>query len=98
MPRTLDTMTLDTSRSVLDLVHRLLGRPVSDQPAIEALLQELAAAFDAPVCGLVSLPEGSQSFRHPDSGVRSPWPWSDDPSLLDRAAHPPGAVVVGREG
>src|SRR5690348_11845827 len=94
MPRTLSIMTLDASRSVLDFVHRLLCRAASEQPSLEGLLEELATAFAAS-CGLVSLPDGGQTFRHPEPAP-GPWPWSDDPSLLDGTARPPGAVIVQR--
>lgn len=100
MPRTLAIMTTDASRRVLDFAHQLLGRPASEQPAIESLLEELAGAIGAPACGLVGLPDGGHAFRYPaaPSAPASPWPWADDPSLLDRASLPPGAVVVEREG
>src|SRR5262245_14133011 len=97
MSRTLATMTTEASRSVLDFAHQVLSRPASDQPAVEGLLEELARAFGAVACGLVSLPDGGHAFRHP-AGASGPWPWTDDPALLDRAALPPGAVAVQREG
>src|SRR5262245_33103529 len=99
MLRTLP-MPNDVSRTALDFAHRLLSRPASEQPALEALLEELAAAFGAPACGLVVLPDGAQSFRHPDEPATpgGPWPWEDDPSILDNAARPPGAAPVTRDG
>src|SRR5436309_2682165 len=96
MPRTL-AMHSDASRTALDFAHRLLSRPASEQPALEALLEELAAAFGAPACGLVGLPDGAQSFGHP-APASAPWPWDDDPSLLENAARPPGAATVTRDG
>src|SRR4051812_43565693 len=97
MPRTLATMTTDASRSVLDFAHQLLGRPASEQPAVEGLLEELACAFGAAACGLVSRPDAGHAFR-PPAPAAGPWPWNDDPALLDRAALPPGAVAVLRDG
>ena len=47
MPSTLLPMEIDTSRSALEFVHRLLGRSPADQPPLEDLLgltQDIALA------------------------------------------------------
>src|SRR4051794_20172640 len=98
MPRTLAAMRSDTSRSALDFIHRLLAGPASEQPPLDGLLGELAAAFDAPASGLSSLPDGAQHFRHPEPAPGEAWPWLDDPSVLERAGAAPGAVVLERPG
>ncbi len=93
-------MDTDTSRSALDLAHWLLSRPAADQPTLEELLRELAGAFAAAGSGLACLPDCRQLFHFPvqQEPPARPWPWQEDPTLLEATTRPPGAVVIERPG
>jgi signal transduction histidine kinase/CheY-like chemotaxis protein len=88
----------DMSKTVLEFVHRLLLRPVGDQPALVGLLGELAGAFQVAGAGLANLPDCRILIRFPhqnDNGETS-WPWQEDSSLLIRARQTPGAIPIAR--
>jgi signal transduction histidine kinase/CheY-like chemotaxis protein len=87
----------DPSRMALDYLHGLLQRPAREQPDLERLLAELAQAFGVPAAGLVGLPEGAPLLRHPGP-VPGPWPWQEDPELLNRVGRSPSALTVLRPG
>ncbi len=57
--------TSGSSRSALELAHRLLGRPPGDHSDLGGLLAELAGAFSASAAGLASLPGASLLACHP---------------------------------
>jgi signal transduction histidine kinase/ActR/RegA family two-component response regulator len=84
----------DSTRLALDHIHHLLLRPLAEQPSLEKLLADLAAAFHVDAAGLAHLADPSAGARFP------PWPnepaflpWQNDPSLLDRPGPVPGVVV-----
>jgi signal transduction histidine kinase len=78
----------DASRAVVEFVHNLLSQPAREQPALEGLLAELAAAFSVPRIGLAAYPEGTPLSLHPalcDSALHEPMPaWREQPDLLER--------------
>ncbi len=77
----------DSSKAVLDYLHRLLRRSNEEQPSLAGLLAELAEVFEVTAVGLASLPEGRIVHRHPSMPVEgeTTWPWQEDPNLLNRA-------------
>jgi signal transduction histidine kinase len=58
---------LDSSRSVLNFLHRLLLVPAEEQSNLESLLKELSAAFTAAAAGLATFPEGVPLCIYPPS-------------------------------
>jgi signal transduction histidine kinase/FixJ family two-component response regulator len=88
----------DSSRSVLDFIHRLLAVPATGQPDLAELLGELAAAFTAPGAGLATLPEGALLGIHPPPTTLLtgdvPSPWRDQPDLLERLRRTRTALIV----
>jgi signal transduction histidine kinase/ActR/RegA family two-component response regulator len=85
-------------RRALDLVCRLLN--ASDDPAgLDALAADLAVAFGAPVAGLASLDGGTAivlARAGTAAGDSLRMPWTDDPSLPDRARAAPAALCIVR--
>ncbi|MFO0879982.1 MAG: response regulator [Gemmataceae bacterium] len=89
----------DAAQAVLALLHRLLLKPASDQPGLEALLAELASVFRVTAVGLAELPTARTVARYPITcEPDSPWPWQEDPTLLEATRQAPGAVFLERAG
>ena len=86
----------DTSRMVLEFIHRLLMRQAADQPTLAGLLAELSSVFSAEGAGLASLPEGVGVARYPANAAAPSkgWPWQQEPSLLAQLRQPPGALAL----
>src|SRR5436190_14832922 len=86
------------ARRALDLVHHLLTAPAADQPALDDLLRQLAAAFESSAAGLAALAGGNPTPRcrvgddWPGTGAR--WPWDVDPALPGRLAPAAPAITV----
>jgi signal transduction histidine kinase/CheY-like chemotaxis protein len=88
----------DSSRAVLDFIHRVLTSAPSEQADLAALLGELAAAFHAPAAGLASLRDGQTLARHPAPSESSPatdhaasW---DDAGLRERVQRAGSGVTA----
>src|SRR5262245_14225312 len=92
------TASRDTSQAALHFAHRLLCRPIPDQPDLPGLLGELAEVFRAAGAGLAGLPDGRPVVQVPAGRPANPggWPWQEDPALLSRTRLAPGAVAVER--
>ncbi len=56
---------VDSSRSALEFVHRLLATPNAGQPDLAGLLAGLADAFAVAAAGLATLPDGVPLSVHP---------------------------------
>jgi signal transduction histidine kinase/CheY-like chemotaxis protein len=82
--------TPDSSRTVLDCLHRLLVQPASGGSGLAALLAELAGAFGVPAAGLATLPDGATCVRHPGDHA-GPHPLNAD---LVSVARRLGTVIV----
>jgi signal transduction histidine kinase/CheY-like chemotaxis protein len=87
-----------TGRRALDLVCRLLN--ASDEPiGLEALADDLAAAFDAPAAGLATLDGGTVAVRARTgaaAGDSPRLPWENAPELAEKARSASTAVCVPR--
>jgi signal transduction histidine kinase/FixJ family two-component response regulator len=93
--------SVDSSQEALAFLHRLLSRPVAEQPALADLLAELATAFAAPRAGLAALPDGAAVALHPcgQASTVMQVPWQVDPEVLQRVCGTPAALVVpGADG
>jgi signal transduction histidine kinase/CheY-like chemotaxis protein len=88
----------DASRAALDFVHRLLCRPDEDRRALDSLLSELAAAFEATGAGVAALPDGTVVARQAPDTVEGPWPWEEDPDLAVRVRQSRTAPSARRPG
>jgi signal transduction histidine kinase/ActR/RegA family two-component response regulator len=88
----------DASHRAVDFVHGLLSRPAGDRQALDGLLGELAAAFEATGAGLAALPEGRVLLRQAPDAVAGPWPWHDDPDLATRIRQSCLALCAPRPG
>jgi signal transduction histidine kinase/CheY-like chemotaxis protein len=79
---------VDSSRSALEFVHRLMAISNADQPDLAGLLGELTAAFAVSSAGLATLPDGVPLGIHPASAeaslTESPLPWHQEPDLLEQ--------------
>jgi signal transduction histidine kinase len=65
LPMSLQTPPRDSSRSALELIHRLVFLPAEEHPNLDGLLKELSAAFAATAAGLATFPEGAPLCIHP---------------------------------
>ncbi len=64
-PTSLETPLLDSNRSALEFIHRLLILPAEEHANLEELLGELSAAFTATAAGLATFPECVPLCVHP---------------------------------
>jgi signal transduction histidine kinase/ActR/RegA family two-component response regulator len=91
---------LDSSRSVLEFVHRLLFRVAEDHAHLAGLLEELSAAFTASAAGLATFPEGVPLSIHPappgQSLPEAALPWREQSDLIERLLRARGALTVPR--
>lgn len=91
---------IDSSRSALEFVHRLLTAPNTAQPNLFDLLGELAAGFAAPAAGLAMLPEGVPLHIHPAPAGGAPTevalPWREQPSLIEQSLRARTAMTIPR--
>ncbi|MGH7173098.1 MAG: ATP-binding protein [Gemmataceae bacterium] len=76
---------LDSSRSALDFVHRLLVLPAEEQNNLDGLLDELTAAFAVSAAGFATFPDSEASL-----------PWGEQPDLIERLLHTRGCLTVSR--
>jgi len=85
----------DSSRAVLEFVHRLLASPSAEQPALAGLLGDLATAFAAPA-GLAPLSEEELArwAEQLDRGIRQQR-LEAAANLVRRLAHDFGNVLTG---
>jgi signal transduction histidine kinase len=65
LPMSLQTPPLDSSRSALEFIHRLLILPAEEHTNLDALLEELSATFAATAAGLATFPDGVPLCIHP---------------------------------
>jgi two-component system cell cycle sensor histidine kinase/response regulator CckA len=86
----------DSSRAVLEFVHRLLASPSAEQPDLAGLLGDLATAFAAPAAGLAPLSEEELSrwAEQLDRGIRQQR-LEAAANLVRRLAHDFGNVLTG---
>ncbi len=66
-PTSLETPLLDSNRSALEFIHRLLILPAEEQANLDELLEELSAAFTATAAGLATFPECVPLCLHADT-------------------------------
>ncbi|HWG42994.1 MAG TPA: response regulator [Gemmataceae bacterium] len=89
---------VDSSRSALEFVHRLLATANTDQPNLAGLLGELAAAFAVSSAGLATLPDSVPLCIHPAPAEPSlaevPLPWREQPSLIEKVYAADAALTV----
>lgn len=90
---------LDSSRLVLEFIHRLLILPAGDQTNLDELLKEFAAAFGASAAGVATYPEGVPLSIHPnpsESPSATTLPWCEQPELIERLQSIRGVLTVPR--
>jgi signal transduction histidine kinase/CheY-like chemotaxis protein len=88
---------VDSSRSALEFIHRLLASAEGGPATPGDLLGGLAAAFGASAAGVATLPEGVPLCSHPASANPTP-PWRDQPDLIERAHRTASALAVPQPG
>jgi signal transduction histidine kinase len=100
-PTGLQKPPLDSSRSALDLVHRLLILPSEEHTKLDGLLDELTTAFGATTAGLATFPEGAplcyQSSSPGGSRNEAFPPWRDQPDVIERLPHTHTALTLARD-
>jgi signal transduction histidine kinase len=101
-PKKPRTPPLDSSRSALEFLHRLLVLPAEEQTNLEGVLKGLSAAFAATAAGLATFPEGVPLCAHPARMDDCGLPMEDLLSLLnhqsaiDNPQSKSGALTVSR--
>jgi|SRR5579884_2209385 len=101
-PTSLETPLLDSNRSVLEFIHRLLILPAEEQVNLDELLEELSAAFMATAAGLATFPECVPLCLHPasmddsKSMIKDLKSWLDQQSAIPNLHSNCGALTVPR--
>jgi signal transduction histidine kinase/CheY-like chemotaxis protein len=89
---------IDSSRSVLDFIQRLLTASNGEQPGLGGLLSELMAAFAASGAGVATLPDGAPLAVYPGLAMEGEgeWslPWHEDPTILERLPRARTALMI----
>lgn len=99
-PKETQEASIDSSRSALEFLHRLLTDSPDHPPNLAGLLAELASAFAASAAGLTPL-EGSlrlaeRGFVSDARAEEVPPSWRDQPELIEKALHSSSALMVPR--
>ena len=91
---------LDSSRSALEFIHRLLILPAEEQTNLSGLLEELSSAFAVSGAGLATFPEGVPLSFYPtlppESLSSASLPWHEQPDLIERLFPERGSLTAPR--
>ena len=96
LPEANNLSVQDSSRSALDLVHRLLSLSATELPGLDGLLAQLVTAFGASAAGLAALPDGkSVACADTHDNKRASLPLEIDDAVLTRL-EASGVLVFAR--
>ena len=91
---------LDSSRSALEFIHRLLILPAEEQTNLSGLLEELSSAFAVSGAGLATFPEGVPLSFYPtlppESLSSASLPWHEQPDLIEHVSAERGSLTAPR--